>query len=154
MPDKQKPKLIIEKIQTQMTEEPVSPPPPNLVSNFTTIGDWLANLCRNNKTEDKVTEYRFHLFESVGNNVLAVAGVEIHQDEKYNWVTRIVHEPENNYFILPDQYFGSLAHQQMLEKLTTELKEFTYTDLFQTSFFAKAMAVVFDRNGVIIWKKH
>jgi hypothetical protein len=57
------------------------------------------------------------------------------------------------YFKLPENYFKNLNKQQLLDKLTSELKNFTATEKFKNSFFAKAKAIAFESTGQTIWSR-
>ena len=74
-------------------------------------------------------------------------------ETKDSLVTRIEFEPANTYLKLPETYYENLGRQEVLEKLTSQLKDFANTESFKTSFLSKANIVVFQTNGQTIWSK-
>jgi hypothetical protein len=54
------------------------------------------------------------------------------------------------YFKLPKTYNENLNREQLLDKLTSQLKAFAKTERFKTSFFTNANVVVFETNGQIM----
>lgn len=67
--------------------------------------------------------------------------------------TRIKFEPSNMYFQLPNSEYKDLSRDQMLNKLTVQLKAFTKTEKFKSSFLAKANAIILESSGQTIWSK-
>src|SRR4026207_2166887 len=66
--------IEVKEITLYDTEDEVSPPPPHLTSNFTTLQDWLFNICDEEKPERSITTYVFGLFESP-DNIICLVGV-------------------------------------------------------------------------------
>ena len=130
----------------------VEPPPSDLTSNFKTLQEWLIRICDEEKPEKSIANYNFGLFESPDDNTIYLVGVN-----KYNKgdtsQTRIEFEPSNMYFRLPNSEYKSLSRDQLLNKLTDQLKTFAKTDKFKSSFLSKANAIVFESNGQKIWSK-
>lgn len=84
---------------------------------------------------------------------LVLVGENTYDEEKNRSITRIEFEPTNMYFELPKTYYKNLKREQLLKKLTSQLKDFTSTEEFKNSFFTKANIVVFETNGQTIWSK-
>ena len=57
------------------------------------------------------------------------------------------------YFKLPESEYGNLSHEQLVDKITLELKEFVDTEKFKNSFLAKAKLIILQSNGKAIWSK-
>jgi len=142
-------KLIMQDIHI----EDIGPPPPDLISKFKTLQDWLVDICDNdNPNKSKITKYQFELFGSANGYTIALIGVNTYENENHS-VTSIEFEPSNTYFKLPETYYENLNRQQLLKKLTFQLKDFANTEKFNASFFTKASIVVFETNGQTIWSK-
>jgi hypothetical protein len=144
-------KVIMQHGSFEVVVDVIEPPPPYLVSKFKTLQDWLFNICDNDSPGKAIAEYKISLFESPNDYTLVLAGENTYNEGKYRSVTRIEFEPANMYFKLPENYFKNLNKQQLLDKLTSELKNFTATQKFKTSFFTKAKAIVFESTGQTIW---
>lgn len=146
-------KLISEETIITETEEDVSPPPPGLTKKFKNVTGWLSHLCLKNKPVETGLEYKFGLFESPGDYTLFLVGNKIDDQNENLIISSIGFEPESMYFSLPKAYFKNLNREQLLEKVTTDLKSFTTTSKFKESFLKEAKEIVFEANGQIIWKK-
>jgi hypothetical protein len=143
-------KVIVHDVQI---EDDIEPPPPHLTSKFRTLQDWLFNICVNDKPKKSITKYKFGLFESSNDYTLVLVGMNTYDEGKNRSVARIEFEPTNMYFKLPEREYKNLNRDQLIEKLTSQLKDFANTEKFKTSFFTKANIVVFESNGQIIWLK-
>jgi len=55
------------------------------------------------------------------------------------------------YFKLPEIEYKNLNREQLVGKPTAQLKDFTKTEKFKTSFLAKAKSITTDFKGEI-WK--
>ena len=146
-------KVIVEHGSFEVVLDIAEPPPPHLVSKFATLHDWLLNVCENDTPQKSISKYKVALFESPKDYTLVLVGVNTYDEDKNRSVTRIEFEPANMYFKLPEAYYQNLSREQLLDKLTFELKDFAKTEKFKTSFFEKANVFVFDTNGQTIWSK-
>lgn len=146
-------KVILQHGSVEVVLEIVEPPPPNLISKFATLQDWLLNICEKETPQKLISKYTLGLFESPNDYTLDLVGVNTYDEYKNRSVTRIEFEPNNMYFKLPEAYYKNLSREQLLDKLTLELKDFANTERFKTSFFAKANVFVFETNGQTIWSK-
>jgi len=149
----QKSELKTTILQDILVEEIVEPPPPKLISKFITVEDWLTNICDNNKPKIRIAKYRFGLFESKNDYTLFLAGLNTYKVGKKRSSTQIEFEPKNMYFKLPEGYYKSLTREQLLKKLSSDLKAFTNSTKFKNSFFIDANIVAFDTNGTTLWTK-
>jgi hypothetical protein len=105
----------------------IPPPPEDLASKFKTLQEWLYSICDNRNPKKSITNFNFGLFESPGNNIIYLASIN-----KYNkgdtFCTRIEVESRNMYFKLPSTEYKNLNRDQLLNKLTDQLKTFANTD--------------------------
>jgi len=144
-------KIVV--VQDIQLEDVMEPPPPSLISKFKTVQDWLVNICDKDKLQKPIEKYRFGLFESPNDYTLFLVGVNTYDEGKNRSSTRIEFEPTNMYFKLPKSYYENLNRDQLLDKLTSQLKNFANTRKFKASFFTKATIVIFETNGLTIWSK-
>jgi len=47
-----------------------------------------------------------------------------------------------------------LTRDQVYEKIVADLKDFTKTNTFQSSFLSQADKLVFESNGKVVWSKN
>lgn len=146
-------KVIVQHERLEVVEDGIEPPPPHLVSKFAALQDWLLNICEKDRPQKLISKYTVGLFESPNDYTLVLVGVNTYDESENRSVTRIEFEPTNMYFKLPEAYYQNLSREQLLDKLTSELKSFAATKKFKTSFFAKAEAIVFETNGQTIWSR-
>jgi len=146
-------KVIVEHGWFEVVEDDIGPPPTHLASKFRTLHDWLLNICYNDQPQKSIAKFTLNLFESPDDYTLVLVGVNTYDEGENRSVTRIEFEPTNMYFKLPRTYYKNLSREQLLDKLTLQLKRFTSTKKFKTSFFAKANIVIFQTNGQTIWSK-
>lgn len=145
-------KVEIKEVTLYDIVDDVEPPPPNFTSNFKTLQDWLFTICDDEKPEKSILNYNFGLFESSDDNIIYLVGVNKY-DKGDTSHTRIEFEPSNMYFQLPNSEYQNLGRDQILNKLTAQLKAFTNTEKFQNSFLAKANAIILESSGQTIWSK-
>lgn len=145
-------KVEVKEVTFYSVEDDFPPPPPNLTSNFKTLQEWLLSICNGKKPEKSIATFHFGLFESSDEKIMFLTGVNkyINGDTSY---TRIEFEPSNVYYQLPQREYSNLNRDQLMKKLTDQLKAFTNTEKFNTSFLSKANAITFESNGQTIWSK-
>ena len=146
-------KVIVQHGRFEVVEDVIEPPPPHLVSKFAALQDWLLNICEKDQPQKLISKYTVGLFESPNDYTLVLVGVNTYDENENRSVTRIEFEPTNMYFKLPEAYYQNLSREQLLDKLTSQLKDFANTERFKTSFFSKATVFVFETNGKTIWRK-
>jgi hypothetical protein len=133
-------------------DDEVEPPPPDLISNFKNLHDWLVNICNDKKPNKLIANYEFGLFESPDDYTIFLVG--INRDRKGDTsFTHIDFKPSNMYFQLPQGEYKNLTRDELLNRLISQLKEFTETEQFKSSFFVKADKITFTSNGQTIWSK-
>jgi hypothetical protein len=130
----------------------VSPPPPGLTSHFKNMEDWLSNICDDKKPKKSIATYEFGLFESPDNYAIFLVGINTYNKADTSY-TRIEFEPSNMYFQLPRGEYKNLNRDEMVNLLIFQLKDFTNTKKFKTSFFTGADKITFATNGQTIWSK-
>jgi hypothetical protein len=146
-------KVIVKNVQFEDAEDDIEQPPPHLTSKFRTLQDWLINICDKDKPQKSIAKYKFGLFESSNDYTIFLVGVNTYDEGNHRSGTHIEFQPANMYFTLPKAYYGNLNRQQLLHKLTSQLKDFVNTEKFRNSFFIKANIVVFETSGQTIWSK-
>ena len=134
-------------------EDDPGPPPPNFTSQFKTIEEWLFSICDSEKPKKSITTYKFGLFEGENDYTLCLTGISTKELSQTHTRTKIDFAPADMYFSVPAAEFNNLARKQVLERLTSQLKEFTTTNKFKQSFLAEAKSIVTEWNGEIVWKK-
>jgi hypothetical protein len=127
--------------------------PANIKSKFKTLQSWLSNICDKDKPDKAITEYNFNFFESSGEFTLYLTGVNTYEETPSRSITRIEFEPANMYFKLRKSEYKDLNREQLKDKLTSQLKDFTNTEKFRDSFLTKANAIITGYNGQKIWSK-
>lgn len=132
-------------------EEDIDCPPSDLESNFTSLEAWLSSICDEDAPEKPIAEYRIGLFESEQAYTLTLVGFNTYEKDKYTTLNLIEFEPTSMYFSLPESYFTNSTREQLLDKLCSELKDFTSTEKFKASFLTKGDIGVFETTGEIIW---
>ncbi|MFZ1798222.1 MAG: hypothetical protein WAU24_00025 [Chitinophagaceae bacterium] len=143
----QKQKLKIEYVNIKMTVEDVQPPPFNIKTTFKTVEEWLFNICDSEKPQKPVTNYSIGIFESRNDYTLSFVGLYVNQRK-----TEIAYEPLNMYFLLPKTEYKDLSREQLADKLVIQLKKFTATKKFMSSFLVQADSIFL--NGTTkIWSK-
>jgi hypothetical protein len=145
-------KIIVEEVHLEDIEDDMQPPPTDLTSKFKTVHDWLRNVCQNDKPKKPIAKYKFGLFESANSYTVVLVGVNEYKS-KNTTTTRIQFQPKYMYFKLPEDVYKNLKRDQLIDKLSSELKTFASTPTFKSSFFTNANIVVFETNGQLIWSK-
>jgi hypothetical protein len=146
-------KVEVKEVTLYDIEDAVQPPPPGLTSNFKTLQEWLFSICNDEKPKKSIAVFNFGLFESSEANIIYLVGVNKY-DKGDTSRTCIEFEPQNMYFQLPKGEYKNLRRDQLLNKLTEQLKTFANTEKFKTSFLSKADAIIFESNGRTIWSKY
>ena len=111
----------------------------------------MSHICDENIPEKPISEYRIGLFESEQAYTITLVGVNTYENGEYTTVIQIEFKPTNMYFALPESYFRNSTREQLLDKLCSELKDFTSTEKFKASFLTKGDIGVFETTGEIIW---
>lgn len=145
-------KVIVENIVITESEEEVDPPVDEQISHFKTLQDWLVNVCDSSKSTKNIEKFKFGLFEGKDEKTIYLVGTNTYKEGEHNSSTRIEFEPAHKYLLLPKAEYNNLSHEELVNKLTTQLKDFTNTNTFQNSFLNKANTVLFETNGQVIWK--
>ena len=144
--------MEVKQITHSELADEIEPPPPGLTSNYKNIHDWLVSICDGEKPQISITSYNFGLFESQDNNTITMVGLNKYEEGDTTHV-RIEFKPANMYFPLPHNEFKKLSRDQLLDKLVVQLKAFTKTEKFKTSFLAEADALILESNGQTVWSK-
>lgn len=146
--DSEPSRLVTQDVELTEEVDDVPPPLPGQTSNYKNVQEWLFKICDKEKPAKSITTYNFGLFESPGNYTIFLVGLNKYGTAQHS-VTRIEFEPTRMYFQLPKSEYENLNREHLLTKLTSQLKDFTKTEKFKTSFFAKAKTITTDFNGKI-----
>ena len=144
-------RLIRKELTFTQTREDVPSPPLHLKTKFKTINDWLSSICRLSKPAKYISDFQFGLFESTNDYTLFLVGQNTYDTGKSHSEIRNEFQPRDMYNKLRKSEFQNLTRDQLLNKLTSQLKDFSKTDEFKNSFFTKSDKVVFETNGELIW---
>jgi hypothetical protein len=150
--DVEKEEVEVIHVVVQSEEDCPEPPPPGFTSQFKTVQEWLFNICDTDKPGKSITTYNFGLFEVEEDYIVFIVGLNTYNTGQYSSATRIDFAPSSMYFSLPKSEYKNLNREHVLERLTTQLKDFTKTDTFRHSFFALATSLTTDFKGEI-WTK-
>lgn len=141
-----KSKYRIEHVSIEDTTEDIEPPPPDLKPTFKTMEDWLFNVIDTEKPQKPIANYAIGLFESQNDRILFLIGLN-----KYGNNEKVDFKPLNMYLLLSKTEYKDLTREGLLDKLTTQLKDFTKTKKFETSFLAHSNSIML--SGKTIWSK-
>lgn len=133
-------------------DDVATPPPPGFTSGFTNLEEWLVNICNDRKPQKPIDTYRFALFERQDAYILCFSGENTYEESKTHTATRIDFAPKDMYFQLPGEEYKNLGREEVLERLTFQLKEFVESDQFKQSFLREAKTITTDWAGEI-WSK-
>ena len=128
------------------------PPPGELNSQFKSIKEWMLAICEADKPKTSIGHYEVGFFESASEWVMFLVGIYKY-DKGDTSYTRIGFEPANMYFKLPNIEYKIEDREELVKRVVTELKDFTNTEKFKSSFLAKADNIVFVTTGQTIWSK-
>lgn len=98
-----------------------------------------------------MTEYNFKLFESTNNYIISIAGVEKSENHQSSLST-IVFKPNNMFFQLPMKEYDKVNPDEVVKKLTSQIKDFTKTEKFKNSFLTKAECITSSFSGEL-WRR-
>lgn len=131
-----------------------TPPLPPTTSPFKTMEEWLSSLCDTEKPQKSISIYHFKLLESENNahHTLMVFGTN---------ETRVEHGfYQENYFNPATMYYpfqknefeNHLTREEVLNRVTSQIKAFTNTTKFRNCFFASAKYIITEYNGETVWR--
>lgn len=133
-------------------EDNIEPPPPDLISRFKNLNDWLVNVSNEKPLNKSISKYEFGLFESPGDYTIFLVGINEYMKGDTSY-TLFEFKPANMYFKLPESEYKNMSRDKLLNRLVSQLKDFTETKKFETSFFTEADKITFTTNGQEIWSK-
>ncbi|MFN0256987.1 hypothetical protein E6A44_015465 [Pedobacter ureilyticus] len=133
-------------------EDDFTPPPIISASKFKSINEWLTNISENEKPEKTISHFKIGLIESPKENALYLIGRNLIEKGDTSHST-LDFEPKEMYFLIPSDQYKNLGRKEMLEKIVLEIKKFTETEAFKTSFLVEAKDLVFESTGEVIWQK-
>ncbi|MFC4211351.1 hypothetical protein ACFOWA_09175 [Pedobacter lithocola] len=130
-------------------EDGVEPPPPNFVSRFKSVNEWLTFILENYMPKKAISEYNFDVFEGENNYTLCLTGINTYDVSKNYQRVKIEFEPSEMYFSVPLNDYKGLTKAQVFDFLTTQLNEFFKGSKFKNSYFSKAKSIKTGWKGEI-----
>jgi hypothetical protein len=124
--------------------------PKDLKSYFRSLNEWLLNACDNEHPRVGVEKFKFGLFESPNEYIMFFVGFKT-ENKQDSLITHIVFKPTNMYYRLQKNEYENLSPEELREKIKSELKNFTNTEKFKSSFFAKAKSIELEYDEEKIW---
>ncbi len=152
MKDHQPKNQVIIDSTSYAIHDAVEPPPPDLISNFKNLSEWLSGICDGEKPKKLITNYDIGLFESEGSNIIYIVGVCSYKKGDTSYVKNEF-ESSNMYYKLPIEEYKNLSKEELLKKLSSQLKYFAASKKFNSSFLSKANNIVFTPDRKVIWHK-
>jgi hypothetical protein len=146
--DTQQTEVGLEVVSETEVADDVPPPPPGFTTNFETLHEWLSHLCATEMPGDSIVVYHFGLFEAPDNYILYMVGSKDYQEGQAE-LNRIHFEPSAMYYRLSKSEYKGISRKQVVAHLTAQLKAFSQTGTFHTSYLAKASAITSDFGGTI-----
>ena len=140
---------VTELTMTEEVDDISPPPPPGFISPFKTLEEWLDNICTNEKPANPIATFEFGFFEGPDNYTLYLVGMNRYDKTENHTVIRVEYEPTHMYFPLPANEYKISERQQVVEKLTSQLKDFIGTAKFKNCFLAKAKTITTSFKGEI-----
>jgi len=111
------------------------------------------SICDEKKPGKSIGNYEFGVFESSDKCIIYLVGVNKYHKGDTSFAN-IEFEPKNMYFPLPKSEYKNLNRDQLLNKLTIQLRAITKTEKFKASFLSKANDIIFKSNGQTIWSSN
>jgi len=127
-------------------DPPPLPPPPDYVSPFKSVQEWLVYLCGAEDPQKVVEDIQFGI-STTRLSVLGFNHIELAPNEVYH---RQDFRPAHSYFPLPKEDYANELPSQVRENIRSVFVELMKTELFQQSFLAKAKRLVLHSDGEII----
>jgi hypothetical protein len=101
--------------------------------------EWISQIINTEKPSNKIIGYYFGLFETDGKEyMMYLLGSKVF-DVDDDWACNNDFEPKEKYLHLP-QYNG-FGWEDVLTQTVKILQEFITTDIYKSSFFAKAQGI-------------
>jgi hypothetical protein len=141
----------VELVSIKHLDSPTIKPPPQPSSVFMTLQDWLLKICDTENPGSSIIAYHFGIFETqIGYTVYLTGSKEFDKDDS-DWVLNDDFEPVQKYCPLPPDEYKNLKWEQVLNRIKSQLKDFTKTEKFRKSFFSKAKAITtgFDDGDLV-----
>ena len=147
-------KTFVQEVHVEViVEDPTDPP--HIKSKFKTLQDWLYNICDNDWPGKSIDKFNINISHSdpTGDYTIFLYGVNTYAEGENRFITRIEFELLHMYYKFPKKEYKSLTTEQFKAKLTSQLKDFTKTGKFKTSYLTKANAIIIEFSGEAIWTK-
>lgn len=139
-------KHVVQDVTSTSVVEEVEPPPSNYQGgNFSSIEDWLTDICQSVKSAAVIDEFSIGLFESQDYHLYLIGRqVSVVNNDEYS---KIVFEPQFKYFKLPNTVYAGLSREQVLIKISNELKVITSSNRFRNCFLSEVKSFILEYSG-------
>lgn len=128
-------------IQPELTER--------RTSKASSIQEWLNDISKNDKPKMSIAYYHFGFMDVGDRYTVILVGLN-------DSLTHIDYEPQKKYFNLPKVQYKNMTEKQVLDGVKAQLKAFTETEEFKTSFFSQAQSIGINTESNVkekIWSK-
>ncbi len=130
---------------TEVTEETVNAPepaPPSFsCSNAVTLQEWFFKLCDTEKPGKDTAAYAFGFFETENCYAVYLIDSSGYKKRDTGSAKQNGNEQSIKYYPLSKSEYKDLEWQQVMNKIKSQLKEFTNNEKCKNSSFAKAKSV-------------
>ncbi|MBB2147047.1 hypothetical protein GM921_16200 [Pedobacter sp. LMG 31464] len=130
-------------------EDDFEPPPPEFISRFKTVNEWLSFIADNEKPKKTIMNYDINVFEGEDDYTLALTGTNTYEISNTYQRIKIEYTPNQMYFNLPKSEHKGLTKEQVFEHLTDQLNKFISSAKFKNSFFTEAKSITTGWKGKI-----
>ena len=144
----QKKVVVVEDVTYEKDEHEVEPPPPSFsLANPLTLKECFFKMCNTEKPKKDSTVYKFLLFET--EKCYAIGLYPSAEDS-----TKKDSAPFEKFYSLSKSDYKNLAWKEVLNKIKSQLKDFTKTKEFENSSLSKAkkITLLFDDEDLISLK--
>ena len=148
MDEKKKRKISFGHEAIKFSREIPEPPPPDFISLFKSMRQWLISICDSEHPHKTISEYCFLLYETQGNVLIGLVGYNSYVDHDTE-IIQIDFKPSHVFFELPKNEYRDLSNEEVKKRILNELIEFIGTSGFQNSFLAKAESITTNFAGKI-----
>ncbi len=148
----QKEKMVIKSATFTTTQDDPGPPPASVLdSKPVTLKQWFFKLCDEHDVGGTNLSYKFDFWETSGVYQIGLIKLsKFGKDVRQNYEAENI-KPNGKFYAILKSDYKDLKWKQILDKIKSQLKEYSQTEKFKQSYFAKAksISIKFDDNDVI-----
>ena len=145
-------KIEVTHIMVEKTMAIPEPPPPSFsCSDSLTIQEWFFKLCDKEKSEKDSIAYIFALYETENCYAIYLSVLKEREKDDKAGTTNNDDDPSDEYYPLSKNDYKVLKWDQVINKIKSQIKEFSKTEKFKNSSLAKAKAITmsFDDGDLV-----